>query len=94
MDGDKEFFKIGMLWNGMRVTEIAAEVGGKTIASADPIKDVGIGHVVIVSKTEIMNEGEESWDEVGEGHVGMVVSECAPKSGCHVSLLTPNNFEP
>ncbi len=72
----------------MGVTEIAAEVGGKKVASADPIRDVGVGYVVIVPKTEIMDEGEESFDEVRERHVGMVVGECAPKSCRRESLLT------
>ncbi len=56
-DGDEEFFNVGVWWNGMGVTEIAAEVGGKTVASVDPIRDVGVGHIVTVSKTKVMNEG-------------------------------------
>ncbi len=41
-----------------------------------------------------MNKGEESFDEVGEGHVGVVVSECAPKSSRRESLGALNDVEP
>ncbi len=80
MDGGEEFFKVGVWWNGMGVTEIMAKVGGKTVASADPIGDVVVWHIVTVSKTKIINEGEELSDEVREGHVWVFVDECAPKS--------------
>ncbi len=94
MDGDEEFFKVGVWWNGMGVMEITAEVGGKTVASAHMIRDVGIGHIVIVSEAKVMNNGEELFDEVREGHVGVVVSESAPKSCGGESLLAPNDVKP
>ncbi len=39
------------------------------------IGDVGVGDVVVVSKSKIMDEGEELFDEVGEGHAWVVVNE-------------------
>ncbi len=94
MDDDEEFFKVGVWWNGIRVTEIAVEVGGKTVASADLIWDVGVRHIVTVPKIKVIDKGEESFDEVREGHVGVVVGECAPKSSGCESLLALNNVEP
>ncbi len=80
VDGSAEFVKVVMWWDGMGVVEISAEVVGKAIAGADLISDVGVGYVVVVSKPKIIDKGEESFDEVGEGHAQMVVNEGAPNS--------------
>ncbi len=64
----------------MGVAEISAEVVGKAIAGANPIRDVGVGNVVVIAKTRIMDKGEESFDEVRERHAWVVVNESTPKS--------------
>ncbi len=64
----------------MGVAEISAEVVGKAITGADPVRDVGVGNVMVISKSKIMDKGEESFDDVGEGHAGVVVDEDGPES--------------
>ncbi len=80
VDGCVEFVKVVIWWNWMGVAEISAEVVGEAIAGADPIRDVGVGNVMVVSKAKIMDKGEESFDEVGEGHAWVVIDEGGPKA--------------
>ncbi len=47
-----------------------------------------------VSISKIMNEGEESFDEVGEGHARVGVNEGAPKSCRCESLCASHDIEP
>ncbi len=78
----------------MEVAEIAAEIGGEAVASADSVWDVFVGYIVMVFKAKEVNKGEELFDEVGEGHVGVVVSEGAPKLCRRETLLAPDNVKP
>ncbi len=47
-----------MQWHGLGVAKIVAEVVGKTIASANMVWNVGVGHICVEVKAKVVDKGE------------------------------------
>ncbi len=90
----EEFGNVGAWWHGLRVTEIVAEVGSKTIASLDRVLNVGIRHIIIGPKAKVVDEGEEHFDEVWERQVGVIGGDGAPNPGCCATLPACDHSKP
>ncbi len=57
---------------------MAVQVGGETIAGVDTVRNVDVGYILIESKAKVVDKGEEHFNEVWEGQVGVVGNEGAP----------------
>ncbi len=44
------------------MAKIAVEVVGKTITGADMVWNLGIRHICVKAKAEVVDEGEENFD--------------------------------
>ncbi len=44
----------------------------------DTVRNIGVGNIIVKFKAEVMDKGEEHFDEVWEGQVGVVGREGAP----------------
>ncbi len=61
------------------MAKITVEVVGKAITGADRVWDVALQHILVESKAKVVDEGEEHFDEIGEGQVRVLFLEEAPK---------------
>ncbi len=62
-----------MWWHGLGVVEIALEVVGEAVTSTDTVQKEGSRHIIV--KSETVDKGEEDFEEVGEGQLGMFFLE-------------------
>ncbi len=58
------------------MTEITLKVVGKAVADTDTIRNKCSWHIVVESKT--VDKGEDDFEEVGEGQVGLFFPDGAP----------------
>ncbi len=75
----------------MGVAKIMAEVMGKTISGLDAVWDVGLGYLLIESKSKVVDEGEEHVDEVGDWQVWIVALDGAPKQSSFIALVASDH---
>ncbi len=72
-EGKEELDEVVTWWHGSGVAKIVAEVMGETIASMDMVWNVLLGYIPVEFKVEVVDMGEEHFDEVWEGQVGVVI---------------------
>ncbi len=75
----------------MGLAKIVIEVMGKTFTRLDMVWNVGLRYLLVKSKSEVVDKGEEHFDEVGDRQVGVVALDRTPNPSSCAILVAPDS---
>ncbi len=97
-EGKEKLGTVGTWGRGLGVAKglanVMAKVIGKTISGLDAVWNVGLVYLLVKSKAEVVDEGEEHVDEVGVWQIGVVALDGAPKQSKFISLVASDHRLP
>lgn len=87
-----EALEVSERWHVLWVAGVLAEVVGKAIARTDAVGDIVSGYSLL--KTKDVDKGEEHFDEVAEGHIGVNFEDGGPETNGAMLVMAVANKGP